>query len=82
MFAFAICDFAPAVPVLFVARDHFGSEALLLRPPGRRFAFASEIKALLQVPGVQAPRSIRKRLHQYLTFLWVPDPKTMFQRNL
>ena len=41
-------------------------------------AFASEIKALLEVPGITAeidPES----LHQFLTFLWVPDPKTMFR---
>jgi asparagine synthase (glutamine-hydrolysing) len=45
---------------------------------GDRFAFASEIKALLQVPGIVAELDPQS-LHQYLTFLWVPDPRTMFR---
>ena len=79
MFAFAICDFRDSSPMLFVARDHFGVKPFYYFHDGPRFAFASEIKALLQVPGIEAevdPQS----LHQYLTFLWVPDPKTMFRR--
>jgi len=81
MFAFAICDLRSAVPTLFVARDHFGVKPFYYFHDGARFAFASEIKALLQVSGITAefdPES----LHQYLTFLWVPDPKTMFRRVL
>jgi len=46
-----------------------------------RFAFASEVKALLQVPGIEAELDPAS-LHQYLTFLWVPDPKTMFRSIL
>jgi asparagine synthase (glutamine-hydrolysing) len=36
---------------------------------------------LLQVPGIEAELDPQS-LHQYLTFLWVPDPRTMFQRIL
>jgi asparagine synthase (glutamine-hydrolysing) len=78
MFAFAICDFRGATPILFVARDHFGIKPFYYFHDGRRFAFASEIKALLQVP-VIAAKLDPESLHQYLTFLWVPDPKTMFR---
>ncbi len=81
MFAFAICDLRATTPELFVARDHFGVKPFYYFHNGRHFAFASEIKALLQVPEIQAgldPES----LHQYLTFLWVPDPNTMFRRIL
>src|SRR6185437_3864199 len=42
-----------------------------------RLAFASEAKALLEVDGVQA-RIDLQALNQYLSFLWVPDPKTLF----
>src|SRR5208282_3191771 len=42
-------------------------------------AFASEIKSLLQVPEIEAELD-SESLHQYLTFLWVPDPSTMFRR--
>jgi asparagine synthase (glutamine-hydrolysing) len=81
MFAFAICDLRSGTPTLFVARDHFGVKPFYYFHDGRRFAFASEIKALLQVPGIAAELD-PESLHQYLTFLWVPDPKTMFRRIL
>lgn len=78
MFAFAICDVRSGSPVLFVARDHFGVKPFYYFKSGDRFAFASEVKALLQVPGIEAELDPQS-LHQYLTFLWVPDPKTMFR---
>jgi asparagine synthase (glutamine-hydrolysing) len=81
MFAFAICDLRSGTPTLFMARDHFGVKPFYYFHQGDRFAFASEIKALLQVPGIEAELD-PESLHQYLTFLWVPDPKTMFRRIL
>src|SRR5205807_6532807 len=78
MFAFAICDLRSGTPTLFMARDHFGVKPFYYAHNGRRFAFASEIKALLQVPGIEVEID-PKSLHQYLTFLWVPDPRTMFR---
>src|SRR3984957_6678711 len=81
MFAFAICDLRSAEPVFFVARDHFGVKPFYYFHDGGRFVFASEVKALLQVSGIEAELD-RESLDQYLTFLWVPDPKTMFRRIL
>jgi asparagine synthase (glutamine-hydrolysing) len=78
MFAFAICDLRSTVPTLFLARDHFGVKPFYYFHDGNRLAFASEIKALLEVPGIE-PELDPESLHQYLTFLWVPDPKTMFR---
>ena len=78
MFAFGICDLRSGGPLLLLARDHFGVKPLYYVHQGRRFAFASEVKALLQLPGVE-PEVDLPALHQYLTFLWVPDPKTMFR---
>jgi asparagine synthase (glutamine-hydrolysing) len=78
MFAFAICDLRSAKPTLFMARDHFGIKPFYYAQQGKRFAFASEIKALLEVPGIEAEFDLQA-LHQYLTFLWVPDPATMFR---
>jgi asparagine synthase (glutamine-hydrolysing) len=78
IFAFGICDMRSGTPVVFLARDHFGVKPFYYWYRGRQMAFASEVKALLEVPGITTeidPAS----LHQYLTFLWVPDPKTMFQ---
>jgi asparagine synthase (glutamine-hydrolysing) len=75
MFAFAIWD--REQDTLFLARDHFGIKPLYYMQQQDRLAFASEIKALLEVPG--CPRALNyQALHQYLTFLWVPDPLTAF----
>ena len=78
MFAFAICDLRSGRPELFLARDHFGVKPFYYAHRGRRLAFASEVKALLQVPEIEAEIDVES-LHQYLTFLWVPDPNTMFR---
>jgi asparagine synthase (glutamine-hydrolysing) len=78
MFAFAICDLRSGRPELFLARDHFGIKPFYYVQRGRKLAFASEVKALLHVPQIEAEIDLES-LHQYLTFLWVPDPKTMFR---
>jgi asparagine synthase (glutamine-hydrolysing) len=77
MFAFGICDLRGSAPTLFLARDHFGIKPFYYHQRGCSFAFASEVKALLQVNGIDAELD-HEALHQYLTFLWVPEPKTMF----
>jgi asparagine synthase (glutamine-hydrolysing) len=78
MFAFAICDLRSSTPTLFLARDHFGVKPFYYWHEGHQLAFASEIKALLAVQGIEAELD-HEALHQYLTFLWVPDPNTMFR---
>ncbi len=78
MFAFAICDLRGSSPRLLLARDHFGIKPLYYTLNAGRLAFASEAKALLEVEGVEA-RVDLQALNQYLTFLWVPDPKTLFE---
>jgi asparagine synthase (glutamine-hydrolysing) len=78
MFAIAICDLRGPSPKLFLARDHFGIKPLYYCERAGKLAFASEIKALLEVPGIEATMSM-EALDQYLTFLWVPDPLTMFE---
>ncbi len=78
MFAFCICDLRSGSPQLFLARDHFGVKPLYYIHRGAKLAIASEAKALLQLPDVAAEIDLES-LHQYLTFLWVPEPKTMFR---
>jgi asparagine synthase (glutamine-hydrolysing) len=78
MFAFALCDLRSGTPELFFARDHFGVKPFYYAHAGERFAFASEMKALLEVPWVEAELD-PESLHQYLTFLWVPEPRTMLR---
>ncbi|MDQ2730122.1 MAG: asparagine synthase (glutamine-hydrolyzing), partial [Armatimonadota bacterium] len=80
MFAFCICDLRQGSrsPRLFLARDHFGVKPLYYIHQGSRFAFASEVKSLTCLPGFCAEVDL-EALDQYLTFLWVPDPLTMFR---
>jgi asparagine synthase (glutamine-hydrolysing) len=75
MFAMAIWD--RDEEELFLARDHFGIKPLYYCRQGDRLGFASEIKSLLELPGLER-RLNPEALSQYLTFLWVPDPLTMF----
>jgi asparagine synthase (glutamine-hydrolysing) len=76
MFAFAIWD--DRDKTLFMARDRLGVKPLYYAEWPDGIAFASEIKGLLQLPDV--PRELnRDGLPKYLTFLWVPDPDTLFR---
>lgn len=71
MFAFAIWDHPRRT--LFLARDRLGKKPLVYRHEPQRLLFASESKALLQVPGV--PRELdRVALDEFLTYQYVPHP--------
>lgn len=76
MFAFAIWD--KRKKELFLARDHLGIKPLYYFLNKDRLLFASEIKALLQVP--DCPREIdMDALAELFTFRYVPSPKTLFR---
>lgn len=77
IFAFALCDLRGAKPKLFLARDHFGVKPLYYAQRGEKLAFASEAKALFLLPDM-APELDPRGLHAFLSFLWVPEPDTMF----
>jgi asparagine synthase (glutamine-hydrolysing) len=76
MFAFAIWD--RKSHRLFMARDRFGVKPLYYYRNARFLAFASEIKALLEI--AQVPREIDPdALDQFLSLRYVPGPRTMFK---
>ncbi len=76
MFAFAIWD--EADKTLFLARDRLGIKPLYYCDSERTFAFASEIKALLECDGF--PRDINfGAFDSYLTFRYTPGPDTIFE---
>jgi asparagine synthase (glutamine-hydrolysing) len=63
---------------LLLARDHAGIKPLYYRVDGGALHFASEIKALLRVPGVE--RAVdHERLPEFLTLLWVPGGNTLLR---
>ena len=71
MFAFAVWDSRQRR--LFLARDRLGQKPLVYFHDGRRFLFASELKAILQAPGI-AREVDPEAIHHYLTYQYVPHP--------
>src|SRR5437588_1817231 len=92
MFAFALWD--DKDHALYLVRDRVGikplyyadmSDKLQFVEHGGRDArvpsatiFASEIKSIL-ASGLIRPELDHEALHQFLTFLWAPDPNTLFR---
>jgi asparagine synthase (glutamine-hydrolysing) len=82
MFAFAMWDQKRRTMTL--ARDRLGIKPLYYAQTpaengtGGSFIFASEIKAIL-ASGLVERVLDREALNQYLTFLWTPDPHTLFR---
>jgi asparagine synthase (glutamine-hydrolysing) len=74
MFAFVIYDGRSGET--FAGRDRLGIKPLYWLDDGRRFAFASEIKALL--PLLPRREVDPVALSHYLTFVAVPPPRTLF----
>jgi asparagine synthase (glutamine-hydrolysing) len=76
MFAFAIWD--ERRKRLLIARDRVGIKQLFYAVVGNQLVFGSEIKALLQHPALE--RRVRpSSVNHFLTFLYVPEPMTMFE---
>jgi asparagine synthase (glutamine-hydrolysing) len=75
MFAFAVWDSRRRRLVL--GRDRLGKKPVYYCAQPGRFAFASEIKAVLSVPWV--PRRLNRRaMAPYLAFGYVPTPETFY----
>lgn len=75
MFAFAIYDTTDHS--LFCARDHLGIKPFYYLKTPERFIFASEIKAILAVPGVRFTVNLGA-LHEYFTFQNILSDSTLF----
>ena len=76
MFAFAILDRRRKKLVL--ARDHFGIKPLYYYSKQGKLAFASEIKGIL-ASGIYSPDINWQGLYDYFTYLYVPNPQTIFR---
>ena len=75
MFAVAIWDDDERLGVL--ARDRMGKKPLYYHLSGDRLYFASEIKALLTIPGFVREINL-EALHHYLSLKHVPHPLSIF----
>jgi asparagine synthase (glutamine-hydrolysing) len=76
MFAFAIYDLTSRT--LFAARDRIGKKPFYYLADGRRFIFGSEIKAILAHGDISRDLDLQA-LADYLTYLYVPSPKSIFK---
>lgn len=76
MFALAIWD--ARQQRLVIARDRLGKKPMYYRLEDGRFSFASELKALLQIPDM--PRTLnRQSVLRFLTLQYVPHPHCMLE---
>lgn len=76
MFAFVIYDARRRR--LFGARDRMGIKPLYLARPGGGLAFASELKTLLELPGIER-RLDPAALFHYLSLRFVPGPGSIVE---
>jgi asparagine synthase (glutamine-hydrolysing) len=77
MFAFAVWD--DERQSLFVARDHLGVKPLYFFADDSLFAFASELKALLQHPSVSREVDL-DALGLFLECQYIPAPLTIYKQ--
>lgn len=77
MFAIAIWD--EPKRKLILGRDRVGKKPLFYHYNGSRIVFGSEIKAILQVPGISRDVDL-EALSDYFSLLYVPAPKTIYKQ--
>ena len=76
MFAIAVYD--ARTRTLLLTRDRFGIKPLFYAPSKRWLAFASEVRALLCVRGVDT-RPDRQAVYDAAALLYIPAPETFYQ---
>jgi asparagine synthase (glutamine-hydrolysing) len=75
MFALAIYD--TRTRTLILARDRFGIKPLFYAPGPERLAFASEIRALLELPDID-DRPDRQAIYDFAALFFIPAPETFY----
>jgi asparagine synthase (glutamine-hydrolysing) len=75
MFALALYDSRTCT--LILARDRFGIKPLFFAAGNHRLAFASEIRALLELPGIDK-RPDRQAIYDFAALLYIPAPETVY----
>lgn len=75
MFALAIFD--TRARTLVLARDRFGIKPLFYAPGSQQLGFASEIRALMELPGID-DRPDRQAIYDYAALFYIPAPETFY----
>lgn len=76
MFAFVLYD--SRRKIVFGARDRFGQKPLYYHHGRDLFAFGSEIKSLLPIPGLSKDLNAAA-LDQFLFYRFIPVPRTLYR---
>jgi asparagine synthase (glutamine-hydrolysing) len=76
MFAVAVWDRKRGI--LLLGRDRVGKKPLYYHWDGKRLAFGSEIKAIRELPGLSLSLD-PAALNAYFSYLYVPDPLSIFR---
>jgi asparagine synthase (glutamine-hydrolysing) len=76
MFALAVYD--TKAQRLLLARDRFGIKPLFYAPEKHRLVFASEIRAILEVPGIDT-RPNPQAIHDFAALFYIPAPDTFYR---
>lgn len=77
MFAFGLWD--RKEQTLFLARDRMGQKPLFYYTDSSMFVFASEIKCILSIPGIDTSLDYSS-LDSYFKYGFIPSPDTIFKR--
>jgi asparagine synthase (glutamine-hydrolysing) len=78
MFAFAVYD--KVKKEIFLARDRMGIKPIYYYWDGENFAFASELKSLLQAKFINETKKINyTTINEYLHLGYVPEPNSIFE---
>ena len=75
MFALAIYD--SGTKTLLLARDRFGIKPLFYSPGRSQLAFASEINALREIPGIEL-KPDRQAVYDFAALCFIPAPETVY----
>src|SRR5688500_14553044 len=76
MFAVAVYDLKRKL--LLLTRDRFGIKPLFYAQSGDRLALASEIRALLQMPGIDRTPDFQA-VHDFASLFYIPAPQTFYR---
>jgi asparagine synthase (glutamine-hydrolysing) len=77
MYAFSVYDVPKGV--LYLARDRIGIKPLYYGEVGGILSWASELKALVAFHGKGALASDKNALYDFLTYRYVPSPKSCYK---